>query len=73
MTEVLMAARRDASWYQYPGTAYVMHVATDTWQPACNPLHALLAEFTAKPAADVPEHARCRRPGCRTRWPRSGS
>jgi hypothetical protein len=77
MTEVLMAASRDASWYQSPGRAYVMHVAvirdeTDCWQPTCNPLRALLDETTGRPAANVPERERCRRPGCRTRWPKQG-
>jgi hypothetical protein len=73
-----MAASRDASWYQSPGRAYVMHVAviydeTGSWQPACNPHGVLLAEFTGRPATDVIEFQRCRRPGCRARWQRSGS
>jgi hypothetical protein len=71
--DVLMAASRDASWYQSPGRAYVMHVATGTWQPTCNPLRALLDETTGRPAVNVPERVRCRRPGCRTRWPKGKS
>jgi len=62
------AARRDASWWDRPGTAYTYHVAT-TYMSACCFRDQPLAEFTARPAAEVPPFQRCGRPACRKRWP----
>jgi hypothetical protein len=63
-----LAARRDASWWNSPGTAYVYHVAT-TDMAACCFRDQPLAEFTSQDAAKVPAAQRCRRRGCATRWP----
>jgi hypothetical protein len=73
----LLAAKRDASFYDKPGRAEQYHVVIDdkcnvaacsppkTWRSA----RMMLAEFTARPAVDVPDIARCQRPGCKQRWP----
>ena len=68
----LMAATRDAAWYGRPaidrGVKY--HVCLDgEFVPACNPNRALLSEHSRQHAAEVPTFQRCRRPGCRSRWP----
>jgi len=68
---VLRAARRDASFYAFHGTAWQYHIMVGNhYVPACNPQGALLTEETAQDAEDVAEGARCRRPGCAVRWPR---
>jgi hypothetical protein len=69
-----MAAWRDASWYEHPGKAWVYHVVLGDFQPACNQSNSMrtgvsLCDFTVRPAAEVPLRLRCRRPGCRVRWP----
>jgi hypothetical protein len=71
----VLAGLRDASWYERPGQALQRHIVLDGWHAACSPPHPgrrarmLLVEFTAVPAAEVPDVARCKRPGCRQRWP----
>lgn len=67
---LMRAAKRDASWYAYPGTAWQYHIVVGDLLPACNPQGALLTEETARPAEEVAEDVRCRRPGCRVRWPK---
>lgn len=63
----MTAGMRDASWYAHPGAAARYHVWRDH-HPACTP-RAFLAEYTRIPAPDVPDALRCRRNGCRGRWP----
>ncbi len=72
----LMAASRDASWYDCPDTATVkvMHVAriyelNDTiWSARCN-RNTPLDGTVGRPAGQVPEGLRCLRRGCRELWP----
>jgi hypothetical protein len=77
----VMAAMRDASWYTRPGRAEVFHVAMivgdDTWMPACNQRATepgmrgvILNEDTLTDASGIRESRRCRRAGCRQRWPK---
>ena len=71
MTEpVVWAARRDASWYNRPNVNHLprMHIDGGGMLAACN-RGVYLVDFTAELAATVPEHSRCRRPGCAARWP----
>jgi hypothetical protein len=70
----LMAATRDASWTDRPNTRSVkqFHIVLPgtKWLPACNPSNMLLdSDESARPAAQVPVPNRCRRPGCKVRWP----
>jgi len=72
----LMAASRDASWYDCPDTTTVkvMHVARvyeldDTvWSARCN-RRTPLDETVSRPAEEVPAGLRCQRRGCRELWP----
>ena len=68
----LMAARRDASWYSYPGRAGRYHiVAPDGIGSLCG-VQMLSADgetSTAIPAARVECVLRCRRRGCAEAWP----
>ena len=68
---VLMAAFRDASWFRYPGLATRYHVCAPGRQhlAACNPDAAPLYGPSEVPASEVPQRARCRRPGCKKLWP----
>jgi hypothetical protein len=78
MTEPL-AALRDASWHRRPGKSLQRHIVlNDEWHAACSPVkpgrqwpRMLLVDYTAVPASEVLEVARCMRPGCRERWPRT--
>lgn len=63
------AAWRDASWCRSPGRARVYHVNAGEWMGACKRRWLILNEDSCLPAGDVPAHLRCRRPGCRVRWP----
>lgn len=73
------AGLRDASWYSCPAVRGVRqyHVALPAdplfpdglLSPACNPSRAFLNEETLEPAREITPAHRCRRPGCRTRWP----
>lgn len=69
--ESTRAAARDVSFYASGGSsrsAYAFHVvAADGHLSACG--IPILHDET-EPAEDVPERVRCRRPGCRVRWPR---
>lgn len=75
-----MAGRRDASWFDHPGTSWRAHIAVVSdhvevagatrWiTPACNTRKAILAEFTLEPASNFAPYSRCQRHGCRERWP----
>lgn len=75
MDEVL-AGRRDASWYKKPSVSWVYHVGATAERrgctvqretAACDPDRVLLVNMI--PASEVPERMRCRRAGCRSRWP----
>jgi hypothetical protein len=71
------AAMRDASQLRRPGTASKYHVVSDdmgAWS-ACG-ASPLVLETVSLPAGDVtldaalvPPGLRCRRKGCRERWP----
>lgn len=76
---------RDAGWYATPGRAGRYHVVvgwsafgdeTQALLAACSPVppgatspRMVLDDLSEQAAADVPDHMRCRRPGCRQRWP----
>lgn len=66
--EELQAAYRDASWHRCPDlrTPKRAHVLRADDSAACG-LVAVMGDPGA--AVDVPELLRCRRPGCRERWP----
>jgi hypothetical protein len=72
----LMAATRDASWWNHPDVTAVkqVHVAIiggqdgSIWTAACNRTLPL-DDNGGWRAADVPYGLRCLRPGCRKRWP----
>lgn len=73
-TEPVRAAMRDASWHNRPGVAARYHVAIRVFKggalsPACNPDGMILNEMIERDAAQVPEHMRGQRPGCKQRWP----
>lgn len=69
------AAWRDASWYKKPGTAYRYHVVGDDSGSACSGMPLILESVSIPvrdqtvPAESVAEHLRCKRRGCRERWP----
>jgi len=67
----LLAAQRDASWYNHPALrAGRYHVVVGSLLPTCNQRGwVLLVEFTAMPASEVPPELRCERPGCAALWP----
>lgn len=87
--EQLLAASRDASCWPRPNTrsSKVVHVAVnvvpgsahagqdlgDWGEAACAPDRMPLDMSVAGPAVDVPVPARCRRPGCASRWPASAA
>lgn len=82
MNAAVWAATRDASWYNKPGVAMQYHVVMEGagWYAACSPPkpgqglpRMLLVDFTVVDAAEVTEIARCKRPGCRQRWPEPAS
>jgi len=68
------AGMRDASWYANPSghdwapTPPKYHVVVGSG-PACNPEGVLISEHSIVDAADVSVDDRCRRAGCRARWP----
>lgn len=76
------AALRDASWHDHPGWGSKYHIVIERGHitggatiAACSPdkpghrrARMLLADFTERPADQVPSYSRCGRPGCRQRW-----
>lgn len=66
------AAYRDASWLSHPDTRTPKrgHILLDDGRAACG-LVAMMCD--AEPAEGIPECLRCRRPGCRDRWPEVAS
>jgi hypothetical protein len=64
----LQAAFRDASFWTNPDTRTVKmaHVLREDGSPACG-LHALMGE--PEPAELIDVFLRCKRSGCRQRWP----
>lgn len=79
MSDELMAAMRDASWFRKPGRAGRYHVVIkrpDGLEAACGQFAFLQRDADAfrsrgaiERAADVALVLRCRRNGCRQRWP----
>lgn len=80
-TSQIRAALRDASWYRRPSTHgkdLVYHVVrgeVHREEGACGT--PVIAQEGFAPVRDVTiaaeevaEHQRCRRPGCRARWPK---
>lgn len=61
------AAYRDASFLRCPDTLTPKkaHVLSAEGTPLCG-LQAVMGDF--KDAVDIPESARCARPGCRSAW-----
>ncbi|UHH01018.1 hypothetical protein [Pseudomonas sp. 7-41] len=55
----LLAAFRDASWCSNPDTRTPKRAACGLVAVMCDP----------EPAEDVPDWQRCKRPGCRSKWP----
>lgn len=78
MSGDLMAGTRDASWWNHPDVTKVkvLHVAIiggrggNIWTACCDPRIPLVENHSWR-AADVPEGLRCRRSGCRVRWPQT--
>lgn len=64
----VLAAYRDASWLNRPDTRTPKrgHVLRANGQAACG-LVAMMGD--PEPAEGVPELLRCKRPGCRDKWP----
>ena len=64
----LLAAFRDASWFPNPDTRTPKraHVLRADGRAACG-LVAVMCD--PEPAEDVPDWQRCKRPGCRGKWP----
>lgn len=85
MADPIMAAPRDASAYARPNTrsAKKAHIAVNVesigtsfyggeefhGEAACAPSRTPLDMHAQGKAEEVPEHARCRRLGCASRWP----
>lgn len=67
-TPPLQAAYRDASWWPNPDTSSVKraHVLRADGHAACG-LVAFMGD--PEPADLIPEALRCRRGGCRAKWP----
>jgi hypothetical protein len=61
-----LATTRDASWYNSPGRARVVHVVADDGGSACCGMPLVLE--IARPPGDVELWLRCQRRGCRERW-----
>lgn len=66
-TTELLAAPRDASLFAHPGVARKRHIIAADRGSACQG-HALVLSL-AEPAAQVEAVLRCRRNGCKERWP----
>jgi hypothetical protein len=72
--EQLRAAPRDATAYNYPShydgahSAGKRHILGADGLSACR--HQLLVDEIAQPADTVDMVLRCRRNGCKDRWPR---
>lgn len=66
----VQAAYRDASWWPRPDTRTVKrgHVLREDGRAACGLVAAMCDPESAE---DIPEALRCRRAGCRERWPAS--
>lgn len=66
----LKAAFRDASFWSKPDTrsAKMAHILRDDGTPACG-LNAMMGD--PEPAEGVHVVLRCKRPGCRDRWPKT--
>lgn len=64
----VMAAWRDASFWNNPGHASRYHVMIDG-MGACDSRTMLLISEKAVPAETVAATMRCQRPGCKRRWP----
>lgn len=69
----LRAAKRDAIWYRCgpndDRTPPRFHIVAEDWQPACNQRAMILDDGDPIEPGKVPEHRRCRKPGCREHWP----
>jgi hypothetical protein len=66
---LVVAGTWDSSWFASPSGGSRYHICDDDGAPMCNRHRALIAEFTVMPATEVPTVVRCRRSGCRQRWP----
>jgi hypothetical protein len=66
----LQAAFRDASFWSKPDTRFAKraHILRPDGTPACG-LHAMMGD--PEPAERVQVELRCKRSGCRERWPKS--
>lgn len=73
------AAMRDATSYNYPGTARRYHVVRDQAFASCSPVLLVTDRFDLDEgdvtvrAGSVPLILRCQRRGCREKWPARGS
>jgi hypothetical protein len=64
----LMAAPRDASWFNHPGhNGGQYHIVADDGGSACR--GQMLIPELARSAATLDQRLRCRRNGCKQRWP----
>ena len=72
MSKSTQAAYRDASWLSNPDTRTPKrgHILRADGRAACG-LVAMMCD--AEPAEAIPECLRCRRPGCRERWPEAAT
>jgi hypothetical protein len=66
----LQAAFRDASFWRKPDTRFakMAHILRTDGTPSCG-LHAMMGD--PEPAARVQVVLRCKRRGCRERWPKN--
>jgi hypothetical protein len=69
MQEVVLAALRDASWYDCPGRVCRYHIDAGRGMSACDPRMMPLITRELQPASWVPVELRCQRNGCKQRWP----
>lgn len=67
----LLAAPRDASLFSHPGVARKRHIIAGDRGSACQG-HALALSL-AEPAEQVAAVLRCRRNGCKERWPQNAA
>lgn len=69
------AAWRDASWLHSHGRARRYHMVAEDGGASCNGMMLILEDNEHPPRdatrdpADIEQHLRCRRHGCKERWP----
>lgn len=70
MSEMIMAAQRDASFFRNPDCTHVKqyHIVSDGYGSRCGTV--MLDTATLLHASHITDGLRCQRNGCKQKWPK---